>query len=98
MKYNKEILNRFLNNEVTIAVRTSKEWDKLMQLLEKETEVTWTFKNPTELNYWSYYDDDSSITCDNNKLAYGDTTFHRCIGYEIIEFQDLIEVAGVLQV
>ncbi len=102
MKYNKEILNRFLNDKVAIAVRTSKEWDKFMQLLEEEeadVKWPWTLANPTELNYWREYRDNSIIFCDDaqrNELEYADVTYQKDMGYEIIEFKELIEVANVL--
>ena len=95
MKYNKEILNRFLTNKVAIAVRTSKEWDEFMYLLEAETDVKWQAgQNPTEYNDWDEYGSDSTITCgyiQKSRLSLCDTINDKEYGYEIIEFKELIK-------
>lgn len=95
MTYDKKILNRFLSDKVAIAVRTAKEWNKFMYLLKEETHAKWFGgKNPTGLNKWHEYGDDSAITCgylQPPRLEYADTSFYEESGYEIIEFEELIK-------
>lgn len=95
MKYNKEILNRFLIEKVAIAVRTSEEWDKLMCLLEEETEVEWKAgHNPTEFNKWCTYGRYTTINCcyrETTKLEFSFIHYYKGNDFEIIEFKELIE-------
>ena len=94
MKYNKEILDRFLNEKVAIALRTEEEWDEFMGLLEEETDVKWqTGENPTEYNKWDKYGGDSAIACSDlqkTKLRFSSTGHYRG-DYEIIEFKELVK-------
>lgn len=95
MKYNKEILNRFLIEKVAIAVRTSEEWDKFMFLLEENTDVKWKLgENPTEFNEWYKYGRNTTITCgyrQKTKLEYAPVDYYEKVGYKIIEFQELVK-------
>lgn len=96
MKYNKELLNRFVNEKAFVAVRTPEEWEKFMQLLEEETDVKWEAgQNPTEYNKWDEYGSDSAITCGylrKSRLSlHVATDYYKKYGYEIIEFKELIK-------
>lgn len=95
MKYNKEILNRFLIEKVAIAVRTCEEWDKFMCLLEEETDVEWQLgQKPTEINIWYNYGGNSAITCgygQKAKLGFSTTNYYKEEGYKIIEFKELVK-------
>lgn len=95
MKYNRELLNRFVNGKVMVAVRTSTEWDKFMQLLIKETDVTWGGgQQPTEFNDWLLHEELTVISCgkfEESKLMYEWVDNHEACEHKIIEFKELID-------
>ncbi len=99
MKYDKEILNKFLTEKVAIALPTQEEWNEFMELLESETDLVWESGNtPTELNYWEDYKEETAITnnfkhsdLDYRGLGYGDVSTYKSFVYEIIEFKELVK-------
>ena len=95
MKYNKEILDRFLNEDVAIAVRTKDEWDEFMELLENETDVKWfTGYNPTCFSSWGRHREETSIAYKfegSRFLGFSPYGFYENNDYEIIEFKELVK-------
>ena len=95
MKYNKEILNRFLTEKVAIAVRTQEECKEFMELLERETDAKWrTPEKPTQFSWWGKYREETSIAYqfDGSRfLGFGSCGIYKEFGYEIIEFKELIK-------
>ena len=95
MKYNKDILNRFINEKVAINVETQQEWNEFMELLEEETECKWMGgKLPTYFDHWRRYQDESSIAFnfrDDNTLSFATSDFFKEEGYEVIKYKDLIK-------
>ena len=95
MKYNKDILNRFLTEKVSIHVETQQEWNYFMELLESETECKWMGgKFPTYFDHWYRYQDESSIAFnfrDDNTLGFATSDFFKEEGYEVIKYKDLIK-------
>lgn len=92
MKYNKELLNRFLTEKVAIALRTQEEWNEFMELLEEETDLGWgTEMKPTEFDGWEYCESRTSVTNDFNGdgLEYASCKFYEGKGYTVIEFKEL---------
>ena len=95
MKYNKDILDRFLTENVAINVETKQEWDDFMKLLESETECKWMGgKFPTYFDHWYRYQGESSIVFnfrDDNTLSFATSDFFKEEGYEVIKYKDLIK-------
>ncbi len=92
MKYNKGILNKFMNKAVAVALETQAEWDQLMELLEKDTEVQWSSgKKPTQSNAWHVYDNKTKVACiGENEMRFGSNSFEK-ENYEIVKFKDLVD-------
>ena len=95
MKYNKEILNRFLTEKVAIHVETRQEWNDFMKLLESETECKWrSGKLPTDVGKWTHSKEDTAVVLNyfgNNGLGYSSCDFYQNDGYEVIKYKDLIK-------
>ena len=96
MKYNKELFNRFLTEKVAIALRTQEEWNEFMELLEKETDLTWVGGDkPTRLDLFvpSYrMNNGVSLFCEFLEgLKHGNILLYQSKNYEIIEFKELIK-------
>lgn len=95
MKYNKELLDRFLTEKVAIALRTQEEWNEFMDLLEKETSVKWRSGSKlTKFNHWGVYRENSCVVCEEGSfkfMGYASCEYCKKDGYEIIEFKELIK-------
>lgn len=95
MKYNKELLDRFLTEKVAIALRTQDEWDTFMELLEKETDLTWEpGVKPTEFDGWEKYKEETSIIdgrFSDRTITFDSCANHEELDYKIVEFKELIE-------
>ena len=98
MKYNKEVLNRFLTEKVAIALRTQEEWDDFMELLESETDLMWHHgvKVSEKTRFWSEYESETQVACerkggvDRKTITYA-KAYYKDNGYEIIEFKELVK-------
>ena len=96
MNHNKEILNRFLTEKVAIALRTKEEWDDFMELLEKETDLTWGPEvKPTEFDDWVRYKEETSIIksrFSGRAISFDSCAYHEEESdYKIVEFKELIK-------
>ena len=91
MKYNKEILDRFLTEKVAIAVRAQEEWDEFMELLESETDLRWEH---TEFDIWKKCKEETSIIegyFNDGTISYDSCAYHEKLGYKIVEFKELVK-------
>lgn len=93
MEYNKQLLHRFMTEKVVVHVKTQNEYDKFMELLEKETDIRWmTEKKPTSYNYWEVYNNNTAVNSRCGEfLLLQSVDFYKNDGFEIIEFSDLIK-------
>lgn len=95
MKYNKDILDRFINEKVAINVETQQEWNDFMKLLEKETECRWSKAYlPTDHDHWTEYKEYTSVAFNfygRSGLGFGTGYFFKKESYEIIRYKDLMK-------
>lgn len=90
MKYNKELLDRFLTEKVAIALKTQEECNEFINLLEKETDLRWVGgKTFIELGSWDVFKEKTQVRNESGFILYGISYFEN--GYKTIEFKELIE-------
>lgn len=90
MKYNREILDRFVNGGVAINVETEQEWHAFMRLLESETNCKWKGgQSPTQ--YESFYQDvkQTAIQIESLGLAHGPKQV--VCDKDVVTFKDLVK-------
>ena len=96
MKYNKDILDRFLTENVAINVETQQEWDDFMKLLESETECKWSNHNniPTYHNHWTKHKTYTSVAFNFDgfeRLGFAISDFYQSRSCEVIKYKVLIK-------
>ena len=103
MKFNRDLLDKFLNGKYAMALRTQEEWNQFMELLESETNAVWrNDRKPTYRDYWYLNTYETSVRAysEMNRLSYCDVDYYISKGFQIIEFSDLIkqDLRDLLQV
>ena len=89
---NKSLFNRFMADKAAVNVKTQDEYNQFMQLLEKETDLTWwNGKKPTEIRKWVICMENTCIRCVDNCIFFEDIAYFEQNNYEIIAFSDLMK-------
>lgn len=79
---NSVLMDKFLNGDITINTETKKEFDLLMQYLEKTTCITWPGEDLPTSREWLHGEDEeyTCVSIVRGKLSFFDTYWNSSSG------------------